>query len=60
MLSKGISFNLLTKYADYEADNLYYGDPLYFFDYCKRNLSKYVTLLHDYELYEWTILVKKY
>lgn len=54
-----ISFNLLSKYVDFEAENLYYADPTYFFDYCKKNLSKYVSLIHDYNLYEWTIIVRK-
>lgn len=55
------SFNILTKYSDKEfmRDNLYYADPMFLFDYCKRNFSKNVTLLHDYDLYEFTILVKK-
>lgn len=57
--TKGISFNLLTSYVDYEADNLYYAEPEYFFNFCKRELSKYVSLIHDYNLYEWTILVKR-
>lgn len=56
---KGISFNLLTKYVDWEAKDLYYADPTYFFDFCKTELSRYVTLIHDYPLYEWTILVKR-
>ena len=58
---KGFSFNMLTKYSDkeYMKDNLYYADPLFIFDYCKRNFSKQVALLHDYGLYEFTILVKK-
>lgn len=56
---RGISFNLLTKYVDYEAENLYYADPAFFFDFCKRNLSPRVSLLHDYKLYEWTMIVKK-
>ncbi|ALO15609.1 trans-aconitate 2-methyltransferase [Salinivirga cyanobacteriivorans] len=57
----GFSFNILTKYSDQEyMDNkLYYADPLFFFDYCKRNYSKNVALLHDYDLFEFTILVKK-
>ena len=59
MCIKGISFNLLTNYVDYTEPNLYYADPIAFFDFCKRNLSKKVTLIHDYELYEWTITVKK-
>ena len=52
---------MLTKYSDkeYMRDNLYYADPLFIFDYCKRNFSKQVALLHDYGLYEFTILVKK-
>lgn len=57
--SKGIAFNLLTKYVDYEADNLYYADPAHFFDFCKRELGKKVSLLHDYPLFEWTITVAK-
>jgi len=56
---KAFSFNLLTSYVDYKAEHLYYADPLMYFDFCKKNISRYVTLIHDYELYEWTILVKK-
>ncbi len=59
--TKGFSFNLLAKYSDkeYMRDDLYYADPLFLFDFCKRNFSKNVALLHDYNLYEFTILVKK-
>lgn len=58
---KGFSFNVLTTYSDKEfmKDYLYYADPGILFDYCKINFSKYVSLLHDYPLYEFTILVKK-
>jgi cyclopropane fatty-acyl-phospholipid synthase-like methyltransferase len=62
MLSeKGFAFNILTKYSDkeYMKDYLYYADPLVLFDYCKLYFSKNVSLLHDYDLYEFTILVKK-
>ena len=55
----GFSFNLLTSYVDWEEDHLYYGDPGVFFEYCKRKHSRFVTLLHDYPLYEWTIAVRK-
>lgn len=57
--NKGISFNLLTKYVDFEAVDLFYADPAYYFDFCKKELSRYVNLIHDYNLYEWTIVVKK-
>jgi SAM-dependent methyltransferase len=58
---KGFSFNMLTKYSDkeYMRNDLYYADPFFIFDYCKRNFSKEVALLHDYGLYEFTILVRK-
>jgi hypothetical protein len=56
---KGFAFNLLSTYVDWKQDNLYYGDPFMFFEFCKRNISKYVSLLHDYPLYEWTIIVRK-
>lgn len=58
---KGFSFNMLTSYSDRECrkDYLYYADPCYFFDYCKKKFSKNIALLHDYNLYEFTILVRK-
>ena len=57
----GFAFNVLTKYSDQEfmRPDLYYADPLFFFDYCKTKYSRFVTLLHDYPLYEFTILVRK-
>jgi hypothetical protein len=59
--TSGFSFNALTKYSDKEfmKDYLYYSDPLVLFDYCKKNFSRNVALLHDYNLYEFTILVRK-
>lgn len=58
---KGFSSNFLTKYSDNDhmRADLYYADPCYLFDYCKRNFSKNVALLHDYTIYDFTILVRK-
>jgi hypothetical protein len=39
-------------------DHLYYADPGEFFEICKRVYSRNVALLHDYGLYEFTILVR--
>jgi hypothetical protein len=39
--------------------DLYYADPRAIFDHCKRTFSRWVALLHDYGLYEFTILVRK-
>ena len=57
----GFAFNCLTCYSDREfmRNDLYYANPLELFDYCKRSFSRNVSLLHDYNLYEFTILVRK-
>jgi len=59
--SRGFAFNALTVYSDADrmVTRLHYADPLKLFDYCKRNFSPAVALLHDYELYEFTIVVRK-
>ncbi|MBN1187425.1 MAG: class I SAM-dependent methyltransferase [Bacteroidales bacterium] len=59
--SKGFSFNCLTSYSDIDKmqSYLYYADPCALFDLCKTHYSKNVALLHDYGLYEFTILVRK-
>ena len=63
LCSKGFAFNMLTRYSDAdrmaERPDLFYGDPLFFFDFCKLNFSRNVALLHDYGLYDFTILVRK-
>ncbi|MGE8099723.1 class I SAM-dependent methyltransferase [Pseudomonas fluorescens] len=57
----GFAFNCLTSYSDADKmrDYLYYADPCMLFDLCKRRYSRNVALLHDYDLYEFTILVRK-
>lgn len=45
---RGIAFNGLSTYVDYQDDGLYYVDPCRVFDFCKRELSPYVVLRHDY------------
>jgi hypothetical protein len=55
---RGFAFNVLSIYVDWKEDHLYYADPKAYFDFCKRNISKYVTLFHDYPLYEWTMYVR--
>jgi SAM-dependent methyltransferase len=58
---RGFSFNCLTSYSEVEKkrDYLYYADPCVIFEWCKRNCSRQVALLHDYGLFEFTILVRK-
>jgi hypothetical protein len=59
--TRGFAFNMLTSYSDPEfmREDLFYADPLFFFDHCKREHSRQVALLHDYGLYEFTIIVRR-
>lgn len=61
--SKGFSFDILTNYSDADRmaqrPDLYFADSLALFDFCKRNFSRNVALLHDYDLYDFTIIVRK-
>jgi hypothetical protein len=58
--TKGFSFNILTSYSDAEfmQRHLFYADPTWLFDYCKQQFSRWVALLHDYPLYEFTVIVR--
>jgi SAM-dependent methyltransferase len=58
---RGMSFNLLTAYSDPERKraDLYYADPHYYFDFCRQRYSRWVALLHDYGIYEFTLIVRK-
>ena len=59
--ARGFSFNCLTSYSDPDKmrPNLYYANPSEIFDICKRKYSRNVAVLHDYGLYEFTVLVRK-
>lgn len=59
--TRGFAFNCLTSYSDADRmrPDLYYADPCYWFDQCKRRYSRHVALLHDYGLYEFTLIVRK-
>jgi SAM-dependent methyltransferase len=46
--NKGIAFNAMSTYVDYEDEELFYSNPLEIFDFCKRNITPRVILKHDY------------
>jgi SAM-dependent methyltransferase len=60
LATRGLAFNALTTYSDPEKQRpeLYYADPLRLFDYCKRNLTGDVALLHDYKLFDFTVILR--
>jgi SAM-dependent methyltransferase len=59
--TRGFAFNCLSSYSDpeYRRAHLYYADPLGLFDLCKRRYAPHVSLLHDYGLHDFTIVVRK-
>jgi SAM-dependent methyltransferase len=61
LATRGLAFNILTSYADADRmrPDLYYADPCWFFDHCKRHYSRHVALLHDYGAYEFTMHVRR-
>jgi hypothetical protein len=58
--SRGFGFNALTKRSEAgkQRADLHYADPLGMFDECQLKYSRHVALLHDYPLWEFTILVR--
>jgi SAM-dependent methyltransferase len=59
--SRGMAFNCLTRHSDPDRmrPDLYYADPALLFEHCRAHYSRRVALLHDYPLFEFTILVRK-
>jgi SAM-dependent methyltransferase len=57
---KGFAFNMLTSYSDPDRrrGDLHYADPCHLFDRCKTRYSPDVALLHDYGLWEFTVIVR--
>jgi SAM-dependent methyltransferase len=58
--TRGFAFNMLTHHIDTPLPraDLYYADPLVYFEHCRNTFSRQVALLHDYPLHEFTILVR--
>jgi SAM-dependent methyltransferase len=56
----GFAFNMLTSHSDPERmrPDLYYADPSYMLEHCIRRFGRRVAVLHDYELYEFTVHVR--
>jgi len=55
---RGFAFNLLTTHVDYREPHLYYGDPCFFFEHCRRSFGRRIALLHGAPPYEWTIAIR--
>jgi SAM-dependent methyltransferase len=58
---RGFAFNVLSTHSDpaRRRPDLYYADPCALFEHCRRVHSPRVALLHDYPLFEFTLVVRK-
>ena len=58
--TRGFAFNCLTLLSDPDMRraDLHYADPFELVDHCRRTYGRFVSLLHDYPLYEFTMLVR--
>ena len=57
---KGVAFNCLTAYSDADLmqDYLHYASPSKMLEYCARKHSRWIELVHDYGLFEFTIRMR--
>ncbi|WFU83855.1 methyltransferase domain-containing protein [Bradyrhizobium sp. CIAT3101] len=57
---RGFAFNILSLSSDPERrrPHLYYADPVAMLRHCLAKYGRSVALLQDYELYEFTVLVR--
>ena len=55
-----MSATFLTSYSDKDRmrDDLYYPDPAEMFAFAK-SLSRNVAVLHDYNLYDFTVIIRR-
>jgi hypothetical protein len=57
MCRVAIAFNVMSDQVDTRSEQLYYPDTASMFQFCRRELSRYVCVRHDYPLYETTFYV---
>lgn len=57
----GVASTFLSSYSDHEKrrSDLFYANPLEFYDYFMRKYSRKVTIISDYSLFEFTLVVRK-
>jgi hypothetical protein len=59
--SRAFAFNVLTAHSDADRmrADLFYADPADVLDRCLRTFSRHSSLVHDYGLYEFTVVVRR-
>ena len=47
-VKRGVVFNAMSEYVEYQDDELFYINPMALFDFCKKKITPYVVIKHDY------------
>jgi len=55
MCTRGLAFNMMSAYVDFEDPSLFYERPEAAFAFVKTEITPYVNLIHDYEVKPGTI-----
>lgn len=58
MCNKGVAFNLISTYVDFQEDYLYYTDPAKIIDLCKK-YTHFVNIINDYHKFEYLVVMHK-
>ncbi len=59
MCNKGVAFNLITEFVQYKQGDLFYADIHKLMQFIVSNLSRFITISHDYPLFEHTVFIYK-
>ncbi|MEM2143836.1 MAG: class I SAM-dependent methyltransferase [Candidatus Jordarchaeaceae archaeon] len=59
LCKKGLAMNFMTEHVDWRDSELYYCSINEITSFCVKNLSRWFTIRHDYQLWEFTIYLYK-
>jgi len=57
MSREAVAFNLMSDEVDFRSPVLFYANAADVLGFCRRELSRWVVLRHDYPLHEYTVYV---
>jgi SAM-dependent methyltransferase len=58
--ARGFAFNMLSSHSDSDRmrSDLHYADPAWWLDHCLQRYSRRVAILHDYDVWDFTVVVR--
>lgn len=58
LANKGVAFNLLSIFANYQEEDEYYANPAEVLEYCL-SICSFVTIRHDYLPHDFTVYMRR-